>query len=160
MSFCTAIPIPSCGLRYAADADGTIYSLVRPGAPKAMTPTVCADGYARVQIHFTNGTKKMMAVHRLVAEVHCANPQNLPEVNHIDGQKLRNSAVNLEWVDRRANIAHAVRTGLHRGNAPHAKANAHSVQAGREQGKTLQEIAADLGCSLSTAHRYAKDSAE
>jgi len=47
-------------------------------------------------------------VHRLVAEVWIGNLENLPEVNHKDGNKLNNSFQNLEWVDRKLNVEHAI----------------------------------------------------
>ena len=151
-----AIPIPSTGFRYAAASDGTIYSLVRPAQLFALKPTRCADGYCRVNIHFEGGKKQMMAVHRLVAEVHCPNPTGLPEVNHLDGKKTHNTAGNLEWCDRAGNIRHAVATGLHRGHAPHALACQRSVSELRGQGLGFDEIAQRLGCSVSTAHRYSR----
>ena len=50
--------------------------------------------------------------HRLVANTFIKNPDNLPHINHIDGDKLNNSADNLEWVTAKDNIRHAFDTGL------------------------------------------------
>ena len=44
-------------------------------------------GYRMVRLTI-NGKKKAYAVHRLVAETYILNPNNLPIVNHIDGNKL------------------------------------------------------------------------
>ena len=51
-------------------------------------------------------------VHRLVAQVHISNPDQLPEVNHIDGCRWNNVHTNLEWVTSSGNSLHAVVTGL------------------------------------------------
>lgn len=51
-------------------------------------------------------------IHRLVAEAFVPNPLNLPEVNHIDGNRLNPHFSNLEWVTSKGNSQHAILTGL------------------------------------------------
>ena len=51
-------------------------------------------------------TKKCYA-HRLVAETYLPNPQNLPEVNHINYIRNDNRLENLEWCDRLTNVRHS-----------------------------------------------------
>ena len=55
---------------------------------------------------------KSCYVHRLVAEAFIPNPDNLAEVNHIDGDRQNNHLNNLEWVTREGNLRHAIDTGL------------------------------------------------
>jgi hypothetical protein len=56
--------------------------------------------------------RKSMHVHRLVAEVFIDNPNNEPQVNHIDGNRLNNHIENLEWCNSKYNINHAFDNGL------------------------------------------------
>jgi hypothetical protein len=64
-------------------------------------------GYREVSI---NG--KFELVHRIVATCFIPNPDNLPCVNHKDGNKLNNDIDNLEWCTHSENTKHAYITGL------------------------------------------------
>lgn len=68
-------------------------------------------GYKRAFVFIENKCKNL-AVHRLVAENFIPNPNNLPQVNHIDGNKNNNFYKNLEWCSQEYNIRHAFKTGL------------------------------------------------
>lgn len=60
-------------------------------------------GYLQVTLYI-NGKGKTIEIHRLVAIHFLPNPNNLPEVNHIDENKENNSLENLEWCDHSYNI--------------------------------------------------------
>ena len=50
-----------------------------------------------------NGEVKKYSVHRLVATLFIPNPDNLPDVNHIDENRFNNRADNLEWCTAKYN---------------------------------------------------------
>lgn len=66
----------------------------------------------RVVTAFKDGKQKCFYVHRLVAEAFIPNPENLPEISHIDGNPGNNRVENLQWCTRQQNKQHAYRTGL------------------------------------------------
>lgn len=69
------------------------------------------SGYKRLHVSI-NGESFKLSVHRLVAELFIPNPNNLPCVNHKDGNKLNNHVDNLEWCTYGENLSHAFKTGL------------------------------------------------
>jgi hypothetical protein len=75
--------------------------------PRVLKGQLDRDGYYRVEIR-ENKKRKWCYLHRLVAMQYIPNPENKPEVNHINGIKTDNRVENLEWVTRSENAKHAV----------------------------------------------------
>ena len=67
-----------------------------------------SNGYLYVNL-YKEGNRKMHRVHRLVAQAFIPNPDNLPEINHIDEDKTNNCVENLEWCDNVYNNNHGTR---------------------------------------------------
>lgn len=88
--------------------DGTIY----PFKGRLLRPTRNASAdYLQVSL-WKNGVGTSHYVHRLVGLVHIPNPLNLPEINHLDGNRQNCHIDNLEWVTSSGNSFHAVEMGL------------------------------------------------
>lgn len=99
--------------KYKINTKGEIFSYQRGWeGKKLITPYNKAYGYYSLSIVNDEGEKVHCLVHRLVAITYLPNPENKPEVNHIDGNKLNNFVDNLEWVTRSENNKHAFSLGL------------------------------------------------
>lgn len=98
--------IENTNSRYLISDRGRVWSryLEDRGADPIMR-VYLTKGYAKLNIQYSNG-KRAMRVHRLVALAFLPNPDNLPEVNHIDGNKSNNMLSNLEWSSPEDNQAH------------------------------------------------------
>lgn len=68
------------------------------------------NGYYQVSLY--DQDKKSKTIHRLVAEAFIPNPENKETVNHIDGNKLNNCVINLEWATRQEQMDHAYKFKL------------------------------------------------
>jgi len=80
------------------------------------------NGHGYLQIYVSlNRKRKVLYIHRLVGKYFIPNPQNKPEINHINGIKCDNRVFMLEWSTKKENISHAHKTGLFilpRGKSP------------------------------------------
>lgn len=86
-------------INYTITSDGNVYS---KKSKKYLKPFYNTGGYLCVDLP----NIKSARIHRLVADSFIPNANNLPQVNHIDGNKSNNNVLNLEWCDCRANVTH------------------------------------------------------
>lgn len=73
--------------------------------------TLANTGYLVITLYKDN-KGKTLTIHRLVAQAFIPNPDNKPQVNHIDGNKTNNNITNLEWVTAKENIRHIIGLGF------------------------------------------------
>ena len=111
--------------RYIIDDKGTIFDTKKNREICQWIDTV---GYYQCNL-WDNGKKYYRRVHRLVAEAFIPNPNNLPQVNHRDGNKLNNHYSNLEWCSNSVNTQHGYDNGLYK-----YKERSHSINVYTKQG--------------------------
>lgn len=121
-----------------------------------------STGYRQVTL-YRNCVNEYFYVHRLVAGAFIPNPNNLIDINHIDGNKTNNLVTNLEWCSRSENIKHAYDTGLriaHTGDAIEKKSKA--VLQFKEDGTFVAEYPSETEaakknmCKQSTISYYCR----
>lgn len=95
---------------YECDTDGKVYGK-RFG--RELKYNINQGGYKYV-IFSVNGKTKTFPIHRIIALTFIPNPDNLPQVNHIDGNRLNCSVDNLEWVTAQQNIIHSFKSNKRR----------------------------------------------
>lgn len=93
---------------YSIDEYGNIYNR----KDKKMKSQINGKGYVTIKL-FIKKKRFWFYIHRLVCKLFVDNPDNKPQVNHIDGDKLNNHYLNLEWVTNQENRDHAVENELH-----------------------------------------------
>lgn len=95
--------------KYQISRDGCVFSTV--GSYKELQGKTTKGGYRQVLLTI-NGKRKYINVHRLIAENFIENMYGLPQINHINGNKLDNAAENLQWCTSKDNLIHARDKGL------------------------------------------------
>lgn len=95
--------------QYQVSNFGEVRNLV---TGKILKPAIVSNRKGNDGYYVVNIKKKLYYVHRLVAEAFLPNPENKPQVNHIDGNKKNNNLNNLEWCTGSENIKHSYYIGL------------------------------------------------
>jgi hypothetical protein len=95
---------------YYISEDGQVFNKRTKGYRQVILG-IGRDGYNKVGL-FHKGIRTYYRVHRLVAECYLPNPNQYPQVNHINGIKTDNRLENLEWATQSQNIIHGYKNGL------------------------------------------------
>lgn len=93
-----------------------------------LKPAVGTNGYLKVTLMPGRKTEN---IHRLVALTFLQNPNDLPQVNHKDENKLNNNVENLEWCSAKYNLSYGVFK---------TSRNSPVLQLNRETGKIVRKF--------------------
>jgi hypothetical protein len=94
---------------YSVTEDGQVWSNITNRFLKTKLNKKI-NGYVLVQL-YSKGKMKNHYVHRLVAQAYIPNPDNKPQVNHLDKNIHNNNVGNLEWCTCKENQVHAWENG-------------------------------------------------
>lgn len=136
---------------YAVTSEGRIWSYNKKIFLKPRRHT---KGYMRVML-FNNNKRKDYYIHRLVANAFLPNPNNKPEIDHINSNRADNRLCNLRWVSKKEN----------RNTEHHIKALSKSLkegktQAGAKNGKATAIVQCDKNGKIIRKWDYIKQAAK
>ena len=112
---------------YAITSCGKVWSYRRK---KFMKNSDAKDGYLKISLT-KDGQVRTYQVHRLVAEAYIPNPDNKPQVNHLDENKKNNCVNNLAWATPRENMNYGTRN---------ERARATRIKNGKPAGITRKAV--------------------
>ncbi|MBE6993392.1 MAG: hypothetical protein E7423_01920 [Ruminococcaceae bacterium] len=128
--------------RYEISSYGRVWSNI---SRKILRSYVNSAGYVLITFPI-NGEKKRRQVHKLVADAFIPNPENKPQINHIDADRTNNHVENLEWCTASENTRHAFKLGRAKRAPHHEKA---VVRSDGKEYRSMSEAARDLGVPYS-----------
>lgn len=118
---------------------------------KILSPETDKDGYRRVTLSKEDGKTKRFMVHRLMGIAFIPNPNNLPQINHIDFIRSNNVLSNLEWVTPKGNTRHSLKDGRY-AKALTAKIVVE-IRARHAAGERMSSIGQELGLGHDTVRK-------
>lgn len=150
--------VPGYEGKYEVSNEGNVRSLNYRGTgqPKILKPITCGKGYLMVGL-CKNGSMRWAKVHRLVALLFVPNPDNKPQVNHLDGVKTNNLASNLEWATGGENLAHAYRKGLKRADPEWGRTLGSEYGSAGRRAKMRPIVATNLQTGEETRYESAAE---
>lgn len=130
---------------YEVTMDGQVFSYL---SNKWMKQSTSVYGYKFLNI------KGPKLVHRLVAICYLPNPNHLPFINHIDGDKTNNCVENLEWCTNSENMKHAWMSGLMKkgeehGGSKFSEEQVHEVCRYLQEGLSANEVSSKCSFYIS-----------
>lgn len=145
--------------KYAINKQGDVLSVNYRMTGQAVHLKSARNKHGYMMITLTKDKKqKNYYIHRLTAEAFIPNPENYPEINHKDCNKLNNDISNLEQCSRQHNLEHSYKHNLAY-NMPKKVTNGKKIQpsikqAGRSLGIHFQAISACINGKTKSAGGY------
>jgi len=136
---------------YHASNFGRVKSF-KNGMTRILKPRLSSKGYFRFNLR-RSGKSKDFSAHQLVAWLFIPNPDNKPQVNHIDGIKFNNHVSNLEWCTNSENRAHAVANNLHCSGEDDPRAKLTNEQARYIRDKIGTRLPDDIRNQIRTEYQ-------
>lgn len=133
---------------YYITKDGKVYSDVS-GELKEMKQQLSDKGYYRIKL-----CNKTYLIHKFIALAFIDNPNNYPQINHINGIKTDNRIENLEWCTNKHNQLHAWKIGLqpirHASNCVVTQEQADEIRLEYNKGFSQRVLAKKYGVAKTT----------
>ena len=126
---------------YQVSSNGVIRSLNynHTGKEKVLSNVINSQGYCHISL-WKDKTKKVMKVHRLVAQTFIPNPDNKPFIDHINGIRSDNRVENLRWTTPKENINYPLaKSHLHQSMINNSKLSKSVYQIDKTTGEVINE---------------------